>query len=608
MRPPAPSIAQADEWSRRGSAAVDAKDLQTARKCFKRAVELDGGNAERRFHLGIVLEALKETGAAAEELTEALRIDPGQAQAARRLSALLGRQPLPDSARLSPQGLKALLGHDAVSRDAVADAVLRYLARREPLSGILQQGRSKGWDAAARGLCLKRTGPLLKDVAFLELLRTGVLSSPEIERLLTAVRRVLLLELPRQRLDDPTLLQFALVLMQQCWVNEYVWMAAPEELRALGERRLDIAALLAGDVEQGCDLLLASLYAPLFKTLAADVPAESAAAAIRPEAFGQALAQRLGDHAEEQARMARIPRRGALADETSRKVAQQYETAPYPRWTRLGFSMRGEEFRQSIAQYFAPGRLDFMLGPFEVLVAGCGTGLSAIQLALGCGPRARVLGIDLSAASLAYASRMAERFGAGNITFLQADIQQLGEFPDFLSRFHIIDCTGVLHHMADPFEGWRSLLGTLAPGGIMRVALYSATARAKLTALRNDPDYPGAGCDDERLRAFRQVLMDRPEGAPGAEFKASLDFYTTSGFRDLALHVSEQCHTLPQIAAFLKEAGLAFRGFHPASYFQFLRQHYPQEPWPGSLERWAELERKVPVLFTRMYTLWCERA
>jgi hypothetical protein len=38
----------------------------------------------------------------------------------------------------------------------------------------------------------------------------------------------------------------------------------------------------------------------------------------------------------------------------------------------------------------------------------------------------------------------------------------------------------------------------------MRIGLYSAIARSNITALRKDPAYPGAGCSDARLRAFRQ--------------------------------------------------------------------------------------------------------
>src|SRR5262245_50389638 len=105
MPSPVSAAAKADEWARRGSAAVDARDLQTAKKCFARAAEIDRGSAERRFHLAVVLEALEEVAAAAEQLTEALRIDGQLTRAARRLSSLLSRHMLAANARLDPLGL-----------------------------------------------------------------------------------------------------------------------------------------------------------------------------------------------------------------------------------------------------------------------------------------------------------------------------------------------------------------------------------------------------------------------------------------------------------------------------------------------------------------------
>jgi hypothetical protein len=101
--------------------------------------------------------------------------------------------------------------------------------------------------------------------------------------------------------------------------------------------------------------------------------------------------------------------------------------------------------------------------------------------------------------------------------------------------------------------------------------------------------------------------MDRSHGQLGSELKSSPDFYTTSGFRDLALHVSERCLSIPEIANFLDEAGLAFRGFQPDLFFDLLQQQYQGESRPGSLERWAELELAIPMLFAGMYKFWCQK-
>jgi 2-polyprenyl-3-methyl-5-hydroxy-6-metoxy-1,4-benzoquinol methylase len=73
----------------------------------------------------------------------------------------------------------------------------------------------------------------------------------------------------------------------------------------------------------------------------------------------------------------------------------------------------------------------------------------------------RVTAIDLSLASLAYAKRKTRQAGIANIDYRQGDILELADLED---RFDIIECTGVLHHMADPLVGWSVLRGLLTPG------------------------------------------------------------------------------------------------------------------------------------------------
>ena len=126
---------------------------------------------------------------------------------------------------------------------------------------------------------------------------------------------------------------------------------------------------------------------------------------------------------------------GPLQSNKTREVAQQYEASPYPRWTSVGV-VTPARMRRALGGYFSARELAFLDRPFDVLIAGCGTGQQAVQAALAYGPEARVLAIDLSAASLAYAARMAERFGAINITFAQADLQDSHRPATFNGDFH----------------------------------------------------------------------------------------------------------------------------------------------------------------------------
>jgi SAM-dependent methyltransferase len=434
-----------------------------------------------------------------------------------------------------------------------------------------------------------------------------VFRGPDLERLLTALRRVLLLEVAPGRLQERALFDFALALAQQCRINEHVWIISAEEAGGLQRLALPIHALLGGDPGAGCQLLLASLYQPFTEVLGGHVGPQQAAG-IRPRALREVVARVLAEAADERERALRVARLGGIVEATSRAVARQYEASPYPRWTSVGV-LAPKDMRRALRHYFGDAELAFLERPIEVLVAGCGTGQQAVQAALAYGPQARVLAVDLSAASLAYAARMAERFGVRNIAFSQADLLTLPEASGFVERFDIIECTGVLHHLAGPLQGWRALLRCQARDGRMFLGLYSATARRNLAALRRDPAHPGAGCSDAALRSFRQVLLDRPDGAPGSELTASRDFCATSNFRDLALHVSEHPLTLPQIARFLQENGLAFRGFQlERGVFARFKERLPGATWPGDLDQWARFEDANPHTFNGMYNFWCARA
>ena len=593
-------------WSERGSAAVDAGDLQMAKQCFSRAVKSEASNASHRFHLAVVLEALGELAAAAQHLTHALRLDPKREEAARRLATLLRRPDFgaSDHMQLNAIGLRHGLHHHRVDQKAIANAAFRYLVADPPLREAVAMGLSQGWLVAARALCLRRSGILLKDELFLDLLRTSLLSSPELELLLTAMRRVLLLELPPERLADRVLVGFAVALLQQCWTNQFVWFASEEEERRLAEEPIRPDKLARGDLEEGQRLLRHCLYQPIAKALGGQIDPDTTGG-IRPHSLQEVVGRRLAVERDERDRAARISLLGVIAGETSRKVAQFYESSPYPPWSGV---VVHRNYRATLSHFLGSDRAAFLEHPFEVLIAGCGTGQQVVQSALQYGENARILALDLSSASLGYASRMADAFGVKNVEFARADLEQIESFgSEFALRFQVIEAVGVLHHMADPFAGWRALQKCLAPGGFMRLGLYSAIARRNLTALRSDPAYPGPDCDDTALRAFRQIVLARQD-EQGHDARKFVDFWDAGSFRDLLLHVNEHCLSLGEIARFLEDERLTFRGFQLAKESQAMFwQRYPLETWPGTLENWATFEEENPFLFENMYIFWCEK-
>jgi SAM-dependent methyltransferase len=392
--------------------------------------------------------------------------------------------------------------------------------------------------------------------------------------------------------------------MAQGWNNDHAWAESAEETDALARIDIDPAALAAGDLEAARKLMLLGLYRPIQALLGAEARTESLAG-LRPRPLRELIERRLAADGEQRRIAAALARLGAPADAVSRRVAAQYEKSPYPQWQSMHMPAPGS-LRPALARYFSADKLAFMDRPFSVLIAGAGTGQHALQSALGYGENASVTAIDLSAPSLAYAEHRRRALAVGNVAFMVADILDLDRLEQ---HFDVIECVGVLHHMADPWAGWQALLRRLEPHGLMYIGLYSARSRQGLSNLRSEPGYPGPGCTDAAARAYRTGLLDRPATAPGEDLKTSKNFWNLNEFRDLTLHECEHHTRLPEIERFLSENGLVFRGFTLAqTVLDDFASRFADAPWPGRLGDWHHYEADHPLTFDGMYRFWCERA
>ena len=585
--------------------ALDDGDLVGARRSFRNAVRNEPHVAMHRYCLALVEDALGDSDSAAVHLTRALGLKPDMAEAAERLSAILARGKI-KHARLQPDGLRVALSHHTVHRDVLAAASTYFLAEQPLLRDALKLGETDGWLAAARTLCLLRTSPALQDSLLLAVLAAGVVSRPDFEFLLTASRRIALLEVGPERRADPKFRVFLVALIQQMWCNEFVWFESAEETNALHQMAGQVERLLGGDAEAEWATLCYLLYRQpddRFRVAYERDGLES----IPCHHLRSALRAKLEIDRDVRARAEGMAELSSSNDGTSAMVARQYEAAPYPRWTGTP-TISHKRYLAELKNHFSPDRLSFVDKPFEVLIAGCGTGKQAVSAAIDYGPNSRVLGLDIARRGLGYAEMMAARMGVKNLHLAVGDINVIDQFePTFEGRFHVIECAGVLHHMSDPFGAWRKLIRCLKDGGIMLIGLYSKTARQHLSVLRSEPQFPGVDADDPALRDYRSHLQTRLDALPnGSASKRNLDFYSASGFRDYFLHVSEQQMTLAEIANFLDECNLQFQGF-VGSPMDALWAVYPNEPSPGSLERWAEVEARSPAMFSGMYQFWVSK-
>jgi tetratricopeptide (TPR) repeat protein/SAM-dependent methyltransferase len=609
--------------------------LEEAAGQFRQVVAMRPDYAEAFSNLGVVLAAQGRWADAAEQYQRAISIKPGLVDVYRNLArALLAAGRADEALAAIMRGLAIGETDEAKAMFVLCAQSLASIPPDERFRELVARALTEGWGrsadlspVAASLFMMSESGsaaiervPSARDRSMMEseagvfaalsrdrllgaLLESAPVRDPAMERFLTAVRSGLLQLAtrtePNAATDEPTL-AFACALARQCFINEYVFAETDAETAqaAALRDRIDLA-LAAGAPVHPVWLAAIGCFAPIHSL----ARAPSLIQRRWPSLLAAVLAQQVQEPAAEREIAAAIPSITAIDDEVSVKVRNQYEEMPYPRWvktpslgnpTTIDWYLRGQFPGVPIRQVQHPDGID-------VLVAGCGTGQHAIETAQRFAG-ARVLAIDLSRASLAYAARKSREAQLRNIDYAQADILNLGSLN---ASFDVIESSGVLHHLNDPRQGWRVLVSLLRPGGVMQIGLYSAPARSDIRAVRAliiERGYRETAAD---IRRCRQELLSFEDGTPFKNVTRYSDFFTTSECRDLLFHVQERQFTIPEIKRFLVENGLTFLGF-AGPVAQAYRRRFPDDQAMTDLDRWQVFETENPMAFVNMYQFWVQ--
>ncbi|MEQ8395099.1 methyltransferase domain-containing protein [Thalassobaculum sp.] len=584
-----------------GIALKAAGHVADAVPCFRRAVRLKPDYVAAHANLAAALEALDRPLDGLEHRIDAWRLNPDDLEQRDALVTALRRCPFDKPHAGARSVLTVLFERDGLDRQALASPAIRVW-RAQP--AIRRAVEAAAWGYPERehpGSAFRPLTGFLPDELALSALASAVIVDPDMEAAIVFTRRHLVSELSALRPLGADLSWLAALALQARAV-EWVWPETPEEAADLQvlDRLIDESSPMSERV------LVRAMYRPMESDPMVDALRREASMLRYDDASLWALLLRrtfLDTHAESRLE-AEMPALTAIADDTSAAVRAQYEENPYPRW--LSIDRRPP---RSLADHLrrvlpsAPqGRVPD--GPMRILIAGCGTGRHAIQTALRY-HESRVLAVDLSRRSLAYAKRMARDLGIDNLTFSQADILALEGHAD---RFDLIESSGVLHHLSDPMAGWRVLRGLLAPGGLMRIALYSRRARAGFDDIR--ATIPVDGPVIERVRQARRTVMGMPAGHPARALLRTADFYAASGVRDALLHVSETVVDPIWIDEALRKLDLRFLGFElpDPAILALYRRHRRDDPAALDLSVWDSVEAERPDIFLGMYQFWCREA
>ncbi|APV50923.1 methyltransferase type 12 [Betaproteobacteria bacterium GR16-43] len=240
-------------------------------------------------------------------------------------------------------------------------------------------------------------------------------------------------------------------------------------------------------------------------------------------------------------------------------VRSQYEALPYP--TRDPAEEKQRLLRTwlddlpMISHYGFGGRAPFGKG-FRALVAGGGTGDATVYLAEQLrATDAEIVHLDFSRTSLELARRRVEARGLANVRFVHESLLDLPKLD--LGRFHYINSVGVLHHLPDPDEGLRALLGSLDEGGAMGLMVYGTVGRAGVYQMQSLMRL--AIGEEGELRKRIAAAKDLLGVVPASNwFMRGGDLYSDhrvsdAGLVDLLLHPQDRGYTVEELFAWLED-------------------------------------------------------
>ncbi|TWJ32445.1 class I SAM-dependent methyltransferase [Geobacter argillaceus] len=230
-------------------------------------------------------------------------------------------------------------------------------------------------------------------------------------------------------------------------------------------------------------------------------------------------------------------------------VRHHYEHHVYPHYGLLASVRRCDTYALNLSALW--GAFNGCLPPSEarrMLLAGCGS-FSPYPTALA-NPEREIVALDLSRRSLQRARLHARLHGCRNIRYRAGDLLDSFIEP---GPFGFIDCFGVLHHLTDPRAGLRSLAARLAPGGIVRIMVYSRGARREIEAARRALGLAGV----KDVDALRRLVRRAPaESRLATVVREAADAVSPAGLADAFLHPRVCTFRVDDLVALVDDAGL----------------------------------------------------
>jgi len=445
----------------------------------------------------------------------------------------------------------------------------------------------------------------LDNPLFHALLKSSTVTHLSIENLLCNARQESLHLLLNNKTDQIKL-ELLKALVLQCYLNEHVWhqdqFSVQQIISLLSNTNTTLTRTQELDYYHKCVILISACYFSLAEIISF-YPVIASACEVDSDLLYLYNLEITSRKQEDQLKYT-IPQITAIDKSLSSQVRAQYEDYPYPRWICVEIKPT-ISFADYLMLYYGANakQIEHLntldLDNPQVLIAGSGTGSQPLMISHLA--NSKILALDLSLSSLAYAKRQTELLAIKNISYAQGDLTKIEQYNQ---KFDYIEAIGVLHHTRNIEHSLRKLCEVLKPHAIIRLGLYSATARAELKFIKQFVKENNYTADLIGVRKLRQDIKDRIHLKEFAWALNFSDFYTTSMCIDLLFHTHEITSTILDIKQLLRKNNLKFISFELPYYANsknLYKAAFPDDELMINLNNWHKFEQMYPETFRSMY-------
>ena len=584
----------ADPYNNMGIALNHKGDLEAAIESYKQAIKIKSDYAQAFNNMGNTLKEKGDLEAAINSYKQALKIRPDYAQAYNNMGIALKGVVFTKPSSGLQEVISLIIDRKNIVRPIDISRAAISLLKFEP---VMKQLFKKYFASEVKQSLESLISNLSEAPLLFKLMSICPLPDLELEAIFTDTRSALLASVTEIE-NSSEVLCFQSALALQCFTNEYVYSQNDEETMTLAALEIEVGeALLKGEQPRPQLILCLASYKALHQYKWCDL-------LTLTSSIEEVVTRQIFEPKQESLLKPDMLVLQEISNKVSSKVRKQYEENPYPRWVNTQLSLNPTPLSKVIKKLNLK-LFDKTINSIEtpnILIAGCGTGQHSIGTATRF-KNAKVIAVDLSISSLAYAKRKTEELDLQNIDYLQADILDLGNLD---KKFDIIESAGVLHHLDEPIAGWKILTDCLKLGGLMKIGLYSELARQHIVRIREEINQLSIESSDNAMRSFRSDVINSSE-EHHKRVRSTTDFYSLSELRDLLFHVQEHRFTIPQVKDCLLELDLKFCGFEEDVIVQDFKLTNTGADDPYNLDKWHSYEEANPHSFLGMYQFWCQK-